>query len=376
MNTKDIILVMFICILLSTVSIFIVSNNNSLAHIEKTNIDTFTMEEYLLNMKNQNKSDFLNDNMLDAKTSGDIIPKKTKIVLNFAGDCTLGTDTTFTYYNQFTEVFKKENRYDYFFENMKSLFANDDLTIVNLEGPLTNGTNRANKKYSFKGAPEYVNILVSGDIEAVNLANNHTKDYGAKGYEDTIQTLKDHNISYFGYDNYYIFEKEGIKIGFAGLTSTSDKTIENRIDDAINFFNENSCDLKIFTFHWGVEREYKHNSIQQKVGRYAIDHGADLVIGHHSHVIQDIEKYKDKYIVYSLANFCFGGNVNPPDKDTFVFNITFEYEDNNLINMTPKIYPAKVSSVNTRNDYKPTLATGDEYTRILNKINKYSNVEF
>ena len=92
-------------------------------------------------------------------------------------------------------------------------------------------------------------------------------------------------------------------------------------------------------------------------------------------MLQGIEKYKGKYIVYSLANFCFGGNTNPPDKDTMVFNYKLTFENKKLTNIVATIYPARVSSVNNRNDYKPTLATGEERTRIINKILKYSNIK-
>jgi len=301
--------------------------------------------------------------------------KVVEVTMNFAGDCTLGTDPSFGYSNTFTDVFAAEKRYDYFFENMQELFANDDVTVVNLEGPFTDSTNRVVKKFNFKGPAEYANILISGNIDAVNLANNHTMDFGQKGYEDTLNTLNDYNIPYFGYDNYYIYEKDGVKIGFAGLTSIGDGTIYKRIDNAMVYFDENDCDSKIFTFHWGIEREYCQNGNQQKVGRYVIDKGADLVVGHHSHVLQGIEKYKGRYIVYSLANFCFGGNTNPPDKDTMVFNYKLKFENHKPKDIVATVYPARVSSVNNRNDYKPTLASGDERTRIMNKILKYSNIK-
>ncbi len=308
--------------------------------------------------------------------SGEAPSSTTTITMNFAGDCTLGSDSNFGYKNTFFDVFDRQNgNYTYFFENMQSLFANDDLTVVNLEGTFTNNTKKVSKKFNFRAPPEYANILLSGDIELVNLANNHTADYGEIGFNDTIQTLKENNIPYYAYDNYYIYEKDGIKIGFAGLTKIWDGTVEKRINNAIDYFNENNCSAKIITFHWGVEREYKQNSTQQKVGRYAIDRGADLVIGHHSHVIQGIEQYNGKYIVYSLSNFCFGGNTNPPDKDTFVFNVSFEFDNNNLTDINARIYPARVSSVNNKNDYKPTLAEGSEFTRILNKVLKYSNIK-
>ena len=131
--------------------------------------------------------------------------KEVDVELNFAGDCTLGTDLSFTYSNQFTDVFKAENRYDYFFENMQSLFKNDDLTVVNLEGPFTSSNSINKKLYNFKGPAEYANILLSGDVDAVNIANNHMKDYGEQGYEDTKNNLNNYGIPFFGYDNFYIY---------------------------------------------------------------------------------------------------------------------------------------------------------------------------
>lgn len=323
-------------------------------------------------------SDF--DNL--SKTTDDLIivndeqiSKKTTITMNFVGDCTIGSDSSFTYSNTFFDVFKKEQDYGYFFSNMQELFTNDDVTVANLEGTFTNYDVKTPKKYNFKAPPHYANILLSGDIDIVNICNNHIKDYGEKGYEDTKDTLNKYGVSFFGYDDYYIYEKDGIKIGFVGLATIWDGTINQRIDKAIDFFNNNNCNTIIFTFHWGTEREYKQNSSQEKVAHYAIDQGADLVIAHHPHVLQGIEEYKGKYIVYSLGNFCFGGNTNPPDKDTMVFNVAFEYEDNELVDIMAKIYPAKVSSVNYCNDYRPTLATGEECDRIIQKILKYSNIE-
>ncbi|MBR6253647.1 MAG: CapA family protein [Clostridia bacterium] len=371
---KRLVTIIVICILLVTASTFLFITNSTNA--KETIIKSYTMNEYVEVMTNK-------EELAQAIDSGEIVeyieeiekPIKTHVVMNFAGDCTLGADSNFGYKTTFFEAFDN-NSYDYFFSNMQSLFANDDLTVVNLEGTFTDYMVKTPKLYNFRASPEYANILLSGDIDVVNIANNHTRDYGQKGYDDTIQTLKDYNIPFFGYDNYYIYEKDGIKIGFAGMTSIGDSTINKRIDYAMLYFEENNCDAEIITFHWGNERVYQHNVNQQRVGRYAIDKGADLVVGHHSHVIQDIEEYNGKYIVYSLSNFCFGGNTNPPDKDTFVFNTDFEFEDGELIKMTPRVYPARVSSVNNRNDYKPTLAEGEEYIRILNKINKYSNVEF
>ena len=388
MNFKDIVIAV-ICLSLIPLGFFIWRGN---VIANETIIREMTLNEYVNNSQefevetNNSLNDLLESNddilvstdepLMENTEMIESMSNKTKIVMNFAGDCTLGSDSNFGYKNTFYDVFDQQNgNYGYFFSNMQSLFANDDLTIVNLEGTFTNNTKKTPKKFNFRAPPEYANILLSGDIDVVNLANNHTEDYGQIGFDDTINTLKEVNIPFFAHDNYYIYEKDGIKIGFAGLYKIWDGTIENRIDTAMAYFNNNGCSAKIFTFHWGIEREYKQNSVQQRVGRYAIDKGADLVVGHHSHVIQGIENYNGKYIVYSLANFCFGGNTNPPDKDTFVFNMTFDFDNGVLADTNARIIPARVSSVNNRNDYKPTLAEGTEFNRILAKVLKYSNVK-
>ena len=104
---------------------------------------------------------------------------------------------------------------------------------------------------------------------------------------------------------------------------------------------------------------------------------ADLVIGHHPHVIEGIEKYKNKYICYSLGNFCFGGNVNPSDKDTFIFQIKYTADSGNIIKYEVRAVPFSISSVNYINDYCPTPLTGASKNRVLKRINDYyPNNEF
>ena len=110
------------------------------------------------------------------------------------------------------------------------------------------------------------------------------------------------------------------------------------------------------------------------MGHYLIDNGADLVVGTHPHVIQGIEKYNDKYIIYSLANFVFGGNQNPPDKDTFMFRQTFNFSNGKLqIDDNIEIVPASVSGFKNKNNYQPVILDGEEKVRVFNKIMKYSS---
>lgn len=301
-------------------------------------------------------------------------PVKKQITLSFVGDCTLGTDDNFGYARTFTEIFDKNNGdFGYFFKEVKDIFENDDLTIANLETTFTDATKKKEKEFNFKGDPSYTNILLEGSVEVVNIANNHTYDYLEKGYKDTVNNLEEANIGYYGNNIFLIKEVKGIKVGFAGLTGFGDtKSTCIQIEEAMKHFDEQGVQIKIVSFHWGIERENYFNNKQETLGKCAIDNGADLVIGHHPHVLQGIQGYSDSYIVYSLGNFVFGGNKNPYDKDSMIFQKTFYFEDNTLVNTSINIIPVSISSKTNVNDYQPYPLEGDAKTKVINRINKYS----
>lgn len=316
-------------------------------------------------------------NIIKTKTEKENKPETVEEIRTFtlsaAGDCTIGWDTNFSVSKRFDQVFKENNNdYSYFFKNVVDIFKSDDLTYVNLEGTFTNHNVKVEKKFNFKAPPSYVNILKEGDIEVVGVANNHSYDYGETGYNETLKTLKDNNIDYFGYDNYLIKEVNGLKIGFFGLIDINARKY-TEVKKAIDFLKNNDCDIIIAAMHWGIEKDYNETQAQINLGHYMIDNGVDLVIGTHPHVIQGIEKYKNKYIIYSLANFSFGGNNNPTDKDTFIFQQTFTFindqlvDDNNI-----KIIPATISSTKKYNNYQPTPTSGADTERVINKILKKS----
>jgi len=125
-------------------------------------------------------------------------------------------------------------------------------------------------------------------------------------------------------------------------------------------------------FHWGIEKAYTPNETQKTVAHFAVDSGADMVIGHHPHVVQSIETYKNRIICYSLGNFCFGGNKNPSDKDAFIAQAVFKTEDSVLKSVGFRVIPASISSVSTYNDYCPTLMTGTKKDSFLSKLNSLS----
>lgn len=296
------------------------------------------------------------------------------ITISAAGDVTMGRDALTAYYNSFDhEVAVQKKNYSYFMKNVKPIFENDDLTIMNLEGPLTTAALMAEKQYRFKGAAAYTEVLKQGSIEAVNLANNHMFDYLDQGYYDTVSNLSEANIGYFGFEHKYLTEVKGIKIGmfgFAGWDSGKQKKAD--IKKAVEDLKSRGANLIIASFHWGEERMYTPNQIQKELGRYCIDIGVDLVLGHHPHVIQGIETYKGKSIVYSLGNFCFGGNKNPSDKDAYIYQHSFSFKDNVLQMETGQVIPVSISSSKVRNNYQPTPLQGIEANRVMNKIRKYS----
>ncbi|MCL2163427.1 MAG: CapA family protein [Oscillospiraceae bacterium] len=303
-----------------------------------------------------------------------------QITISAAGDCTLGFDESAqSPGNRFDAVYKQNNHDPaYFFSNVFDIFNEDDLTIVNLEGPFTESTKKADRTFNFRGDPSYVRILEEGSIEAVNLANNHSFDYGQQGYDDTVRTLQESGVKYFGYETILVMDINGVNVGIAGFyIGGVDWTSRRKmISDALDRLNA-EADLKIISFHWGIEGSNVPTRFQTSLARFCIDKGADLVLGHHPHVLQGIENYNGKYAVYSLGNFSFGGNRNPPDKDTIIFQQTFEF-DRKTKELTsvlePNVIPVSVSSVKTHNDYRPTPLKGAEAEAVLARIEEYSSL--
>ncbi|ODG92449.1 MULTISPECIES: CapA family protein [Bacillaceae] len=299
---------------------------------------------------------------------------ETTIKISAAGDFTLGSDEDFQYINSFPAEANK-NGLAYFTKGLNNIFKQDDLSTVNLETTLTNSKIRASKTFRFKGNPSYAKILTLSGIEAVNVANNHSHDYMQKGFEDTINNLKKEKIGYFGYNDQYVTTIKGIKVaalGYEGWNDSPDLRI--KINNDIQNLRKSGVKIILIHFHWGIERDYVPNSTQKNLAHYAIDHGADLIVGHHPHVVQGIEEYKGKFIVYSLGNFMFGGNKNPKDKDTFVFQQTFHLNNGILTNQKEiRIVPFSISSVSSRNNYQPLFLKGPEEQRVKKKIIYVSN---
>ena len=296
------------------------------------------------------------------------------LTVSVVGDCTLGTDETFDYDTSLNAYFENYGK-EYFFQNVKSIFEADDLTIANNEGTFTESYDREDKTFAFKAPASFAGIYSSSSVEAVNTANNHSHDYGEQSFQDTMDALDSQGIVHFGYDETAVMDAKGVKVGLVGIYELNDHLErKQQLEDNINKVKEEGAQLVIVIFHWGNEKETVPDSNQMTLGRLAIDLGADLVCGHHPHVLQGIEEYKGKNIVYSLGNFCFGGNSSPSDMDTMIFQQTFTItndgvQDDNVTN----IIPCSISSASGYNNYQPTPAEGDEKTRIMEKIQERSS---
>ena len=312
----------------------------------------------------------------ETDSSDTAISAPVSLTLSVVGDCTLGTDETFDYDTSLNAYYENYGA-DYFLQNVRSIFSADDLTIANFEGTLTDSDEREDKTFAFKAPASYASILSGSSVEAVNTANNHSHDYGDQGFDDTLAALDDAGIVHFGYDETAVMDIKGIKVGMVGIYELYDHLDrEQQLKDNIAKVQADGAQLIVVIFHWGNETETVPDSNQTTLGRMAIDLGADLVCGHHPHVLQGIETYKGKNIVYSLGNFCFGGNSSPSDMDTMIYQQTFTIDADGVKNdNVANIIPCSISSAayDGYNNYQPTPAEGDEATRILEKINERSS---
>lgn len=314
-----------------------------------------------------------NDKSTGKKEKEEYSPSVSTVTLTAVGDCTLATDINASTEGSFVSYAEAQNGdYSYFLKNVAPIFEEDDLTIVNFEGTLSTQGTRADKTFAFRGKPEYVKVLTTSSVEAANLANNHSADYGDVSLTDTIKYLNEAGISNFIGTNTAMREVNGISVGLVGIDALNEEEA-GKLEKAIGSVKSLGAQLVIVSIHWGVEKDTAPNDEQKELAHKAIDLGADLVIGTHPHVLQGIEKYNGKYIAYSLGNFCFGGNNNPSDKDTAIYRQVFTFVDGVLqLDDNMVIIPATISGHDSYNDYQPAIAEGDRKEEIQNKLLGYS----
>jgi poly-gamma-glutamate synthesis protein (capsule biosynthesis protein) len=264
-------------------------------------------------------------------TASQTFPEKEKpITLIFVGDIMLDRGVEL--------AVKKYGNGDFKFPFLKIAYSLREANILfgNLEGPISDKGVKVGSIYSFRVDPESIEGLKFAGFDVLSLANNHIFDYGREAMEDTFLRLEKVGINYIGggfneNEAYSPIIKEinpirkskisngvsGVKIAFLAYTNLGsphwsakgDKSgiawlTEEKLKEGVEKAKENA-DLVIVSMHFGDEYKLSSNSEQKYFAHLAIDSGADLVVDHHPHVIQEIEKYKNGYIAYSLGNFIF-----------------------------------------------------------------------
>ena len=295
-------------------------------------------------------------------------PQQIRYTLTFAGDCTLASDPgNFGSPHGFIGTIGTD--YSYPFRNVADIFENDDFTIINLESVLADSGSAAGKLFTFRGPTAYTEIMTSSSVEAVTLANNHTGDYGKAGYESTTNALTEAGIWYVEENKTTLITTEsGLTIG---LYADSFYFNTGDIQKNVKKLRDQGAEVIICAFHWGTEGSYRPTGDQKKFAHAAIDAGADIVYGHHPHVLQPMEEYGDGYIFYSLGNFSFGGNHFPRDMDSAILQVHFIRDENGKLTKDGlTIIPVSISSMQGQNNFQPIpYEEGTkEYDRTMSKL--------
>lgn len=277
-------------------------------------------------------------------------------------------------------VIKKKGE-DYPFKEIDFYLLSRDLVLGNLEGPLSERGKELKKKYLFRGDPSYVAVLRKAGIKLISLANNHIMDYGNLALVDTIANLKNAGLYPFGAGGNQkealkpqLINKNGLTVSFFGFLGYPlqvegvDPKVSGPcqvgLDEFISALQDirSQVDFIIVSLHWGLEYESLPHPHQIEVAHRLIDNGVDLIIGHHPHVTQGIEKYRGKYIFYSLGNFLFDQH-GEKEKESFIFSCDIGEEGL----LFPNIMPIEIA------DYQTKLASEEKAEEIITKIHLESD---
>lgn len=286
-----------------------------------------------------------------------------EIVMNFMGDCTLGT-----YKGEFTEYRFNETAErvepEYFFDGVMSILDEGTFNITNCESVFTdNPLEEVYKDYDpafwFKTPAKNARIFSAGKINAVGLSNNHIYDYGEQGKLDTIASLEENGILWGDNNKPLLLEHDGIKIVIFFVETWDDAVTSGKINEQIEEYSE-TTQLQIVFFHSGTEKIHQPDDHKISYAHSFVDSGADLVVGSHPHVLQPMEVYNGVNIIYSLGNFVYGGNTHPENR-TIVYTHKFKFDKKKLTFSDFEIHPCYIYT-GEMNAFQPTLID-DEYDR-------------
>lgn len=309
-----------------------------------------------------------------------------QIVITFTGDCTIGCDPRERGLATGFEAYIEKYGYEYPFAKVKDIFEKDDLTVINLEGTFYNhdANMAADKHYHFRGPTDYARILPLASIEAASLGNNHILDYGKTGQDSTIEALEGQQVAWFGSNAYmngaYIYEKDGVKIGFVSMYVSDWVQSFSFLNESLENLRNQHCSLIIGCVHGGVEYDvrYDKGGGQERLADAMIKNGADIIVCNHPHTVQGIRVQDGRTTLWSLGNFCFGGNskinlnkMNEPCYPCYIAQFTFSFDEaGKYLGHQLNIIPCHVSGSKEFNDYQPHPVTGAEADAVISAIKR------
>lgn len=250
------------------------------------------------------------------------------------------------------------NNFNWPYEKTADVLRSGDLTFINLETPLIKNCPQTNGGLKFCGDERNVSGLVFAGIDVANLANNHTSNYGLAGINNTVSLLNSNGILTTGLSGAIYKEVYKTKFAFLGYNDVSSKVDAKKIQSEIREADQ-TADIVIVAFHWGVEYVSQPSTRQKYLGRLAIDSGADLVVGNHPHWIQPVEIYKNKLINYALGNFVFDQMWSQKTREGVIGKYTFY--DNQLVD-------AEFMPVLIENYGQPSFILGSQKKAILDQM--------
>lgn len=301
-----------------------------------------------------------------------------ELVLTVGGDAALGTRETWWRSEESFPSYITNFGYDYPFADLQSIFAHDDMTLVNLECVLkADGSNEdLEKAMRFRGLPEYARILTAGSIEQVNIANNHYIDYGMEGRDATRAALEAEGILYSGYGYIHVWEAAGFKIGFGGCRESTYFSNPVVIERDVAALRRAGCDVIVYSCHWGTEYSEHHNAVQEEIALAAAAAGVDIIVGTHPHVVQGVGTVSDTVVLWSLGNLSFGGTHSSGMRtyDAMLAQFRLRFDENGYKGCALEIIPILTSGTDYDglNDYRPYIAFPTEKKRIMALIQKDS----
>ena len=256
--------------------------------------------------------------------------EKEEVTLLFVGDIM---------FDRYIRQMAMKDGYDVLLENAKDILLGSDGVIGNLEGPITENTSRSigsavgsRDNYFFTFDKEIANVLKRYNFKILHLGNNHILNFGQEGYKSTVSYLDEAGIASFGGGGReresVIEEIQGISFAFVSY-NTFGPYGETETVNAISHLRK-QVDYVIVFVHWGEEYKIYSNVSQQELGRIFVDSGADLVIGSHPHVVQEMEIYKGKRIYYSLGNFVFDQYFSEDVKRGLVVEARIKGDESNF----------------------------------------------